>query len=116
MIDEKKLATLLHVVDDPAKRKYLVDAFKKSASEHIEKLCCAVDEGDQQAFFVRAHSLKGSAGTMGLTVLAKLCSDVEEKGCSISSDEMAQFSAAVHECYDESIQALNRLFELGSGS
>jgi PAS domain S-box-containing protein len=53
----------------------MVETF--SSRPHLEELREAIAAGDRKALELRAHSLKGSAGTLGAQRLADLCSELE---------------------------------------
>ena len=53
----------------------MVDTFR--ARPHLEELKEAIAAGDRNALELCAHSLKGSAGTLGARRLAELCAELE---------------------------------------
>ena len=56
----------------------LIDQFIEEAGSQVQTLRDATDHGDRQALSRTAHSLKGSAMTMGAMRLAALCARVED--------------------------------------
>jgi HPt (histidine-containing phosphotransfer) domain-containing protein len=65
--------------DVPAYRD-LLEVFLKDARTRLELVRAALAAGDAQALANEAHSLKGSAGTMGARHLQGLCRRLESLG------------------------------------
>ncbi len=68
----------------------LVGSFLETSSAELTRLRTAVGEGDLETVSQRAHSLRGSAGTLGADLLAAACADLEE---------IARHGGQVTECH-----------------
>ena len=58
----------------------LIDLFLQDAPGRISALRAAVDAGDWGRVSERAHSLKGSCGSLGAVQMAALCARLEAMG------------------------------------
>jgi HPt (histidine-containing phosphotransfer) domain-containing protein len=58
----------------------LVTVFLQSAQKHMADMRTALDAGDSTLLSRAAHTLKGSAATLGAKPLAELCAELESAG------------------------------------
>jgi CheY-like chemotaxis protein/HPt (histidine-containing phosphotransfer) domain-containing protein len=75
----------------------LVETF--SSRPHLEELREAMAAGDRKSLELRAHSLKGSAGTLGAQRLADLCAELEHGARSASPEPFVPQIDALEEEY-----------------
>ncbi|HBL17223.1 MAG: hypothetical protein A2X36_00980 [Elusimicrobia bacterium GWA2_69_24] len=99
-VDRATLAGLREFIgtdDVPAYRDFL-EVFLKDARTRLELVRAAIAAGDAKALANEAHSLKGSAGTMGARHLQGLCRRLESLGKAGAADEAGPwFEAAAAE-------------------
>ena len=91
------LAANLRSLEEEGGREFIVDlveTFLRSSKERIEALRDALAADDPEALGAAAHSLKGSAATLGAMRLARLCREIEV-GVELLS--LAEASASVDE-------------------
>jgi HPt (histidine-containing phosphotransfer) domain-containing protein len=67
----------------------LVDLFLQDSQGRITTLVMAAQSGDHDTLRAAAHSLKGSAGTMGARRLAELCHRLEQHAKDTGDREVA---------------------------
>ncbi len=65
----------------------LVDTFLSHVPSHVDSVARAVESGDSEVVYREAHSVKGSAGTIGATELARRFEQLEELGRRHQLDE-----------------------------
>ena len=82
----------------------LVETF--SSRPHLEELREAMAAGDRKSLELRAHSLKGSAGTLGAQRLAELCAELEH---SAKDDDSEPFVPQIDALEEEYRQVLAEL-------
>ena len=85
--------TELQDPDEPDIVKSLIDLFLVEGRERIDTMHKASAAGDAQARARAAHSLKGSAGTIGALHLQELCAAIEH-GTGNVEDASAEFQRA----------------------
>ncbi len=77
LIDGKVLKELQTISPEPGFIADLVASFEEDGKKHIQCLEEALATGDYAAFRLHAHTLKGSAATLGGTSLARLCAKAQ---------------------------------------
>ena len=60
----------------------LVSLFESDARARLSGLRLAVEDGDARTVERLSHSLKGSSGNLGASVMARLCGELEQAGSS----------------------------------
>ena len=55
----------------------LLDIFRQTSAEHIEKLIKGMEERDAEALIFEAHTLKGSAANLGIEKIRQLAAEIE---------------------------------------
>ena len=107
VLDEAVLGSDLQVLGKEQVNK-LIRLFIDSSSENLTKLLSAIEDGDLKQVADLAHTLKGAAGTMGLTRLHELCLAFEKaaKEGSIAHLDSTELPAV----FEESKQALATVF------
>ncbi|GAB3524971.1 TMAO reductase system sensor histidine kinase/response regulator TorS [Photobacterium alginatilyticum] len=107
LLDENVLGSDLKVLGEAQVNK-LISLFVDSSSETLEKLLVEIDNGNLPQVSSLAHTLKGAAGTMGLTRLHKVCLAFEK---SAKEGDISQLDASeLSVVFDESKQALFAAF------
>lgn len=72
------LKTLAEKVDlEEEEYQEMIDLFLQNTSEHLNQLKWAIRKGDHEEVVKSAHSIKGSAATLGLTVISGIAWGVE---------------------------------------
>ena len=77
-LDDGALAMLRALDDDGAFLAALVGTFNDSAAQFVADLQSATERRDTRGVGAAAHSLKGSAVTLGVTELARQCDELEQ--------------------------------------
>lgn len=67
----------------------LIDLFIADVPGRVTAIAAAIADGDWRALAERAHSLKGSAATLGAVHLARLCARLEAMGADASARPQA---------------------------
>jgi PAS domain S-box-containing protein len=75
----------------------VVETFR--SRPYIDELQSALEAGDRRTVELRAHSLKGSAGTLGALGLAELCAELERCAKTGTTESCAQQIGAIAEEY-----------------
>ncbi|WP_299014005.1 TMAO reductase system sensor histidine kinase/response regulator TorS [uncultured Photobacterium sp.] len=107
VLDKSVLGSDLLVLGEAQVNK-LIGLFVDSSSETLEKLLVAVEANKLNDVSNYAHTLKGAAGTMGLTRLHKVCMEFEKSAKEGSIDHLD--AAHLSWVFDESKQALATAF------
>ncbi|MCW8330757.1 TMAO reductase system sensor histidine kinase/response regulator TorS [Photobacterium sp. SDRW27] len=107
ILDESVLGSDLKVLGEAQVNK-LIGLFIDSSSETLSKLLGSIAEGDLNNVSNYAHTLKGAAGTMGLTRLHKVCLAYEKAAKEGNIDHLEVDELSV--VFDESKQALATAF------
>jgi PAS domain S-box-containing protein len=85
----------------------LIDKFLEEAPARLKVLSESADRGDKDPLVKAAHSLKGSAGTLGARGLSEMCAGLEECGKAGRMSEVGLRLAAIHEEFDRVRKALD---------
>ncbi|MFL0797367.1 MAG: Hpt domain-containing protein [Cellvibrionaceae bacterium] len=107
VIDQEHLSMLKEVMDDEFS--VLLETFLIDGVERLGVLEATLGEGDSDAFFKAAHSLKGSSGNIGAMGLSDLCKTAELKGREGDLSGMGQQLVKIKQEYDRVKEALNTL-------
>ena len=85
--------------------------YEKTEILCIGELQAAIESGDGAEAFRASHTLKGICLNLGFTALFDASSDLTEKlrGNNTLDDESKSLFARVHEEYDRTIQAIEKL-------
>jgi len=109
LLDENVLGSDLQVLGEAQVNK-LISLFGESSSETLTKLLAAIETNDLHQVSNFAHTLKGAAGTMGLTRLHKVCLAFEK---SAKEGDISQLDAAeLPVVFEGSKQALVTAFSM----
>lgn len=92
----------------------LIDAFLADLEERIRVIRQAITREDPAALRSAAHALKGSAGTVGATGLARRCGELETLGREGRLDEAGPLLAGITRLIPGVTVALTGLREPGS--
>ena len=84
----------------------IIDKFLEEAPARLAALREAADRADAQALVKAAHSLKGSAGTLGARDLSAMCGGLEESARAGQTTEAAPRLAGLHKEFDRVRKAL----------
>jgi len=108
VLDQAQLGVLrqLGSTDRPDFLAGLVAKFLGPTTDRMIELREASDRADAQAVERGAHALKGSAATMGATLLAQACAEVEDAGRSGRLGEVPDGLRRVAVELDRASQAL----------
>lgn len=108
ILNEKVLQSDLAVLGDERMLK-IIALFRQSSKDNLSQLQKAIEEKDTYQVNQLAHKLKGSAGSLGLMQLYKLCNSYEEMGKTgdISQCDNIELEAV----YRNSILAVTHFFD-----
>lgn len=106
-LDESIVGELFDLINEPDKRRHLVAAFKTSAAEHLDAMDKLAKHTDRPGFLNRVHSLKGSAGTLGVQCIVSLCQEIEQHH-TIDTRDMKTYAERLRDAYEVGCTALNR--------
>jgi PAS domain S-box-containing protein len=111
ILDESVLAALreLQDVDEPDILEELIGLFLEDAPLQIAALRECVKDGMAPAAERIAHTLKGSAGNMGATRMAAVCSELEDVGASGDLCRASEVLKLLEEEFGRVRAALGRL-------
>jgi PAS domain S-box-containing protein len=84
----------------------VIEAFR--SRPHIADLRESLANGDRKALEIRAHSLKGSSGTLGALRLAALCDELERSARSGDPEPSAHQIDAIEEEHDRVLAELTQ--------
>jgi len=85
----------------------LIDKFLQEAPSRLAVLSESADRGDKEPLVKAAHSLKGSAGTLGARGLSEMCAGLEECGKAGRMSEVGLRLEAIQEEFDRVRRALD---------
>ncbi len=109
VLDQKVLGSDMQVLGEAMVSK-MIDLFISSSTETLAKLQAAIAESRLADVANYAHTLKGAAGTMGLSKLHQICLAFEKSAkegsvAHLSSDELEQVFAASKQALLSSFKA-----------
>ncbi|WP_064605100.1 TMAO reductase system sensor histidine kinase/response regulator TorS [Photobacterium sp. J15] len=107
VLDESVLGSDLQILGEAQVTK-LISLFIDSSSQTLDKLMEAVCAGQLSEVSKQAHTLKGAAGTMGLTRLHKVCLDFEKSAKEGSIDHLNAEDLTI--AFEQSKEALESAF------
>jgi HPt (histidine-containing phosphotransfer) domain-containing protein len=76
LVDDEALGRIRAIGGDSLVEQ-MVELFMVDVPARMERLRCAVVAGDRTAVARVAHSIRGSAATLGALTLARLCTELE---------------------------------------
>jgi HPt (histidine-containing phosphotransfer) domain-containing protein len=88
ILDQAMISALLQL-ETPGKPSVLlpiVDTFLADAARHLDSIRAGSRTGDTEAISLAAHSLKGTAGSLGAARLAKVALDIESHRSGVVSE------------------------------
>ena len=88
----------------------IVQSFHDSAPHLVETLASATQAGQWSTAAVAAHSLKGSAGALGLNALADAARQLESRAHDQDESNVTESVEAFREIHAESVRALKALW------
>lgn len=95
--------------EDPELLLDLIGMFLDDAPDKLQKLEAAFETGDMQELARIAHSLKGSAGNLGVIMLQEDCDTLQVAGRQEVSDKVTQCMSSIRLHFDEAVGALSDL-------
>lgn len=87
----------------------IAEIFLTQGVERVDALLTAVPMGDSDALERAAHSLKGTASTLGMARVRALSFELEQLGASGKAEEAAVPAAALQEAVAEAIESVRVL-------
>lgn len=94
---------------DPELLLDLVQMFLEDSPERIKTIQQSTQSGDMEAMSQAAHSLKGSAGNLGLSVLQETCDQLQVLGHKKAADEVQALMPAMETQFSDALEALREL-------
>jgi len=91
VLDESIINELFGFIQSSDKCKQLIQSFESASSKHMEQLEITSQQQNIRAYLRTIHTLKGSAGTLGLKGIAALCHEIECIGTAIKPVEMSKY-------------------------
>lgn len=89
----------------------MIELIQEVAPERIAAARNALAAGDRERARRAAHSLKSSAGNLGLVRLRALAEEVETAAAADEQQELSSIAAELPQVYQESLRALRMLRE-----
>lgn len=83
----------------------MIDLFFESGWSDLKKLKAAVTEGDAARAFEASHSLKGSAGSLGLTAIYDLTVQIDDRVRVGNLDGVAEMVKQLYKEYEKLVVA-----------
>ena len=84
----------------------IAEMFLTQGPERVEAILRAVPLGDADGLERAAHSLRGTASTLGMARVQELCLELEQLGASGRANEAAEPAAALQEAVAEVMESL----------
>jgi CheY-like chemotaxis protein len=110
-LDEAALQVLreLKTEDGTSALTEMIGLFGQQTPAQLEEISLALTRYDAPAAEIAAHSVKGSAKTMGATKLAELCAAIEEEAHNGSLQVASHLLAQAKQAYQQSWERLKEL-------
>lgn len=86
----------------------MIDLFFESGGADLKKIEAAVTDGDAARGYAASHSLKGSAGSLGLTMIYEKTMLVDDKLRRGDLDGVAELVVNLRKEYDRLVAAAGR--------
>ncbi len=106
VLDEKILDELFGFIQSDDKCRHLIQSFENSSSKHLEQLEIAGKQQNTRNYLMTIHTLKGSAGVLGLQGVTSLCHEIERIGNAINPVEMSSYCTKLRETITRGCQSL----------
>jgi signal transduction histidine kinase/CheY-like chemotaxis protein/HPt (histidine-containing phosphotransfer) domain-containing protein len=90
----------------------MIEMYKKDAPEILNRIQIAIESSDFDDLAKAAHKLKSPSAMMGMTVLAKKLSDIEQKAIKKSSNGLSTDLSELSSLIDQVIIEIESHFEL----
>lgn len=84
----------------------IAEIFLTQGVEGVDAILTAVPTGDSDALERAAHSLKGTASTLGMARVQELSFELEQLGASGKAEEATVPAAALQEAVAEAIESV----------
>ncbi len=78
----------------------MVELFVETSDSDLNKLKCAIDEGNMQEVAIAAHSIKGASGTLGFMEAHEAAKEIEEGARSGRAEGLAEFAQELEQELD----------------
>jgi HPt (histidine-containing phosphotransfer) domain-containing protein len=95
--------------DDPELLLDLIHMFLEDAPSKIEGMNQGLEKGDLEQVTQAAHSLKGSAGNLGIRMVQHDCDELQTAGQSKDVDTVRKLVPRLEEHFSQAIAALEDL-------
>jgi PAS domain S-box-containing protein len=84
----------------------MITLFFEESANYMESIRAAIQRNDGPGLRAAAHSLKGSANTLGARLLASICADLEKHGRENAIDKARQLIGRLDDEYERARRAL----------
>lgn len=110
VLDPSPLTDLLAIGAPPSLVRDLVGLYRTDVPARMDRLSVALAAGELPAAAVEAHSLKGSAGTLGLLRFMDLAAALERHAREGRLEGARELAAGVDVAYQDGLAALLEAF------
>jgi len=107
VLDEKVIDELFELIQSDDKCRHLIQSFERSSGKHLEQLEIAGKQQHTRDYLMTIHTLKGSAGVLGLKGVTSLCHEIECIGNAINPVEMSRYCIKLREAITRGCQSLH---------
>lgn len=106
ILDEEIVGELFGFIQSVDKCRHLIQSFENSGDKHVDHLESAGKQKDIRDYLQTIHTLKGSAGTLGMKGVTSLCLEIESIGAAIKPVEMRTYCSALRQAVRQGCQSL----------
>jgi len=106
VLDEEIIGELFGFIQSTEKCKHLIQSFESSGTNHVDQLEIAAKQKNARDYLLTIHTLKGSAGTLGLKGISSLCNEIELIGSAIQPVEMSRYCSQLRQAIKQGCQSL----------
>ncbi len=107
IMDEEIIGELLSLIRSTEKREHLLGAFKSTGLEHLAQLSLAAKQRRGRDYQLRVHSFKGSAATLGVQGVVRLCNEIETFGAAIGDTDMIAYCNKLEVAFRQGCEGLH---------
>jgi len=106
VLDEEMIGELFGFIQSDDKCRHLIQSFENSGGKHVDQLEIAGKQHNIRDYLQTIHTLKGSAGTLGLKGMTALCHEIESIGAAIKPVEMERYCSELRQALRHGCQSL----------
>ncbi|OIO74398.1 MAG: hybrid sensor histidine kinase/response regulator [Zetaproteobacteria bacterium CG1_02_53_45] len=106
IINEEVIGELFSLIRSTEKRERLFISFSTTGHEHMARLRISAKLGHANDFQLRIHGLKGSAATLGVQSVVRLCNEIETIGAAIGHMDMIAYCNKLDVAFKQGCEGL----------